>query len=49
LNSKDGYWIFNQLAKRVLTEEEYTQYYSEFDKRGIEACGKAIRRNTRGD
>jgi len=35
--SKDGYWIFNQLAKRVLTEEEYTQYYSEFDKRGIEA------------
>jgi anaerobic selenocysteine-containing dehydrogenase len=35
--SKDGYWIFNQLAKRVLTEEEYAQHYSEFEERGIKA------------
>jgi anaerobic selenocysteine-containing dehydrogenase len=35
--ARDGYWIFTQLAKRVLSEEEYKTYFAAFEEGGISA------------
>jgi len=35
MGSKDGYWILCQIAKRVLREEEYNQYFLQLEKEGI--------------
>ena len=33
--SKDGYWILNELARRILTPEEHEKYFGEYEKRGM--------------
>ena len=38
--SKDGYWIIMQLAKRTLAPEIFTQYFGEFEREGIMALWK---------
>ncbi len=38
--SKDGYWIINQLAKRVLSDLEYEEHFAEYDKIGMMAFWK---------
>ena len=38
--SKDGYWIILQLAKRVLAPEIFEQYFGEFSREGIMAMWK---------
>lgn len=35
--SQSGHWIFNELARKVLSSEEYEQYYGDFDRRGIQS------------
>ncbi len=39
-DSRDGYWIINQLAKRVLDKDIYEKYFGKFDKEGIMAIWK---------
>jgi anaerobic selenocysteine-containing dehydrogenase len=34
--SKNGFWIYNELAKRTFPADEYKKYFGEYDKRGIE-------------
>lgn len=34
-DSKTGYWIFIQLAKRVLSSEVYAQHFAEFEAKGV--------------
>ena len=38
--SKDGYWIILQLAKRTLDPEIFEQYFGEFEREGIMALWK---------
>ncbi len=38
--SKDGYWIILELAKRVLKKEDYDQYFGEYEREGIMAIWK---------
>ncbi len=33
--SKDGYWIVNELAKRIVTPEEYEKHFGEYNRRGM--------------
>jgi anaerobic selenocysteine-containing dehydrogenase len=35
MGSKDGYWILCQIAKRVLGQDEYDQYFSQLEQEGI--------------
>jgi anaerobic selenocysteine-containing dehydrogenase len=35
MGSKDGYWILCQIAKRVLSEDEYNTYFLQLEKEGI--------------
>lgn len=35
MGSKDGYWILCQIAKRVLSEGEYRQYFLQLEKEGL--------------
>ena len=35
MGSKDGYWILCQIAKRVLRQDEYNQYFLQLEKEGI--------------
>jgi anaerobic selenocysteine-containing dehydrogenase len=35
MGSKDGYWILCQIAKRVLSEDEYNKYFLQLEKEGI--------------
>jgi len=35
MGSRDGYWILCQIAKRVLSEDEYTKYFLQLEKEGI--------------
>lgn len=34
-DSKDGYWIILQLAKRTLPAEQYAEYFAEFEAKGV--------------
>jgi thiosulfate reductase/polysulfide reductase chain A len=35
MGSKDGYWILCQIAKRVLTGDEYNRYFLQLEKEGM--------------
>lgn len=35
MGSKDGYWILCQIAKRVLSKDEYNTYFLQLEKEGI--------------
>ena len=35
--SRSGHWIFNELARKTLSAEEYEKYYGDFDRRGIQS------------
>lgn len=35
MGSKDGYWILCQIAKRVLSKDEYTKYFLQLEKEGL--------------
>ncbi len=35
-DTKNGYWIISQLAKRVLKPEEFQKYFSEYMEKGIQ-------------
>jgi anaerobic selenocysteine-containing dehydrogenase len=35
--AKEGYWIVNELAKRVLDSETYNTYFSHYNEKGINA------------
>ena len=35
MGSKDGYWILCQIAKRVLSEDEYNTYFLQLEKEGL--------------
>jgi anaerobic selenocysteine-containing dehydrogenase len=35
MGSKDGYWILCQIAKRVLSQDEYNTYFLQLEKEGL--------------
>jgi anaerobic selenocysteine-containing dehydrogenase len=35
MGSRDGYWILCQIAKRVLSEEEYNRYFLQLEQEGM--------------
>jgi anaerobic selenocysteine-containing dehydrogenase len=35
MGSRDGYWILCQIAKRVLTSDEYETYFKELEEKGL--------------
>lgn len=35
MGSKDGYWILCQIARRVLSEDEYNTYFLQLEKEGL--------------
>ncbi|MEA2111569.1 MAG: molybdopterin-dependent oxidoreductase [Campylobacterota bacterium] len=39
--SKDGYWIIDQLAKRVLEKDVYAEHFGAYEREGINAIWKA--------
>ncbi|MEA1892424.1 MAG: molybdopterin-dependent oxidoreductase [Campylobacterota bacterium] len=46
--SKDGYWIISQLAKRVLEKDVYQKHFGSYESEGMEAIWKAQYAHLRG-